>query len=545
MAERGASAAAANAAQYAAAAQAYATAATGAAAGIDELKAAVASFREELSKALPKAAPATPSSSPSPSGTPRQPRTPSPPRSPTGAPPGAKSPWSDAAWKKGQAGSLAGVQRNIGALDRQRAAAKGAGGAMAGLGASHDKPLVTIDQGNKSLKLLAKNLGISKTQLRAPMTAGAIELTKLAMGIRGMAQLSMIEQRAGFQLRQLFKGVDAAPVIRAADRLSQVFNKSSVTGKALGGIFERSFNFIFQKVEALAPYVHAAFQGMVIAAQYLEIGWLKASIALDPLMGAIQEFLPAGADMETAGLLGGAAFVTLGLSAAAAAIPVLAVAAAFKAISAAVEQAIKLYREWGDLKKAQMGEAMVRVFGAGSAEANRFYGVKSISAEEAAATHAKFVASQTGAPVAAATNGAADGEAFADGVAKGAADGSPKVAAAGAALADDINSSFRGRAGIQSPSTVAAASARNWPAGAAQGIDAGAPAVQAASDRMVPSLPSTSTSQSATGTATITIVNQWPTGAQPSAAMEGAFNDWLRLNLRAISQALGRPVAIT
>lgn len=445
-----------------------------------------------------------------------------------------------------------------GALAKMRAtgtAAKETARAVAGIGGGSAKPIETIEAGNKGLKLLAKNLGISKAQLRAPLTAGAIELSKLALGVRGMAQLSAIETRAGFQLRSLFKGIDPSPVIRGADRLSQVFNKTSVTGKALEGIFGRAFGYLFGQVEKLAPYAHTAFQGMVLAALTLENGWLRASIALQPLTDAIEEAVGPIDEMQASAYVGAAAIGAVALAAAPAALTVAAVAVAFKAVAAAIEQATKLYKEWDS---AAVGKAKL---GVGTQESEGAHGIHTGADydREMAARHAAPAAltrpaeildpgTKTGEEAAKAT---ATGKAYSEGLAAGVRAGAGDVKDAASEVAALIDQAVRIKTQTHSPSAVAFATGTQQPAGLAGGIRDGTPEVRKAAAEMgaasneggASGSGSRGSPPSATpGPISLSIVNNWPAGVAADGVLEAKFDEMARGLLRMIGLARGVPI---
>lgn len=507
--------------------------ATAAAGGLKGLVDAIAQLRAQLAAALPKTPPAIPTPAPT------SPR--APPAAPTPTPrvaPQAKVPaqlWSQPVGK-----------------------------APAQLRQPKDKPIQVQEAGNKGAKLAAHELGISKAQLRAPGTAAAIDLTKLALGIRGMAQLQAIETRAGYQLRQLFTGVDASPVVRAADRLSQVFNKTSVTGQALQGIFGRAFNYIFGQVEKLAPYAHTAFQGMVLAALLLENGFLRASIAVQPITDAIEDFIGPAADMETAALLGGIAFIGLAIAAAAAAIPIVAVGAAFEAVSRAIGQAIKLYREWDgraiDKARAGVGEAGERAAQGSNYRSdadlhlsNAEYAKRNLGGGSTSVATGGIVNPDGSAVSAPAV---ATGKAYADGLAQGITSGIPKVAGAASALAGIIDPTVRTKTETHSPSRQAARTGAEQPAGFVEGMDGGIPDVRAAADRMGAaanaggrssggSAPASSSAPSVPTSAELHFHFPGVTSAVAQDDIRTSVRAALREELRAISLAFGRPVAIT
>lgn len=476
------------------------------------------------------------------------------------AKPESSSPYgaaSDAAAEKSRRAMTASIE----AFKKERDAAKASekakkdsanGGAGSGLGAS--------------AKLLAKKAGISKTALRAPIAAGALNLSQMALGIRGMAMLGAVEQRAAMNFRSLFKGIDPMPVVRGADRFLQVFNKSSVTGKTLEGIFQRSFTSLFQSLEKLAPYAQTAFQGMVLGALYLEEGWLRARIALFPLTEAIGNFIDPTTRMEIAAASGGIAVAAMGYAAAGAAAPFLAAAAA---VGALIVQVQALDKEWdsssfgqikkkfaldtgdksrGDQEKEQQGDSRQ----AYEAAQLRFAKERAAKAAAGGAPPGTTTAEPTGAPENTAAAGKVDGKAFADGVVSGMLEGVPAVTAAGVVVAQAADAGVRSGGEIKSPSKLTRETGREFPAGTALGIRDGAGEVQAAADAsMVPQTGGGGGQRGASAQAPakieITIINQWPAGVATAARadIETMVDVAIHKAVRAALQSLAMPVGLS
>lgn len=470
------------------------------------------------------------------------------------------SPWSDAEWKRGPSQDLSGITKSIAAFKRQRDAAKEAGkaGKSSGGGgaAGTDKdPVKTTEAGNKSLKLLAKNMGISRAQLKAPLTAGGLELTKLALGQRGMAMLSMLEMKAQLQLRQLFKGIDPSPVIRGAARFLQIFDKASVTGAALSGIFTRTFTALFGGAERAGDLAHTVFQGMVLGALTFEDAILEARIALYPFTSALEDAIGPGDDFQAAAYLGEAAVAALGVAAVSAAIPIVAIAGAFKSASIALEQLNKLRKEWDS------GSAGLII---GKLKSDLGIGPKGDPAAEAdARARASFAAQQRrngedvgGIPPApppllqrppeTAEAGRAGGKAFADGVAAGARAGTPLADAAGQLLGKALDAGYRAATETHSPSRVAYRSAEHYPEGVVNAVEDGQGDVRRAMDGVGPGSMSKSGGGAGGGPVQVTVIHQWPAGVASSArpALEAAADRGTLLGIRAACQALGVSVAL-
>jgi hypothetical protein len=166
-------------------------------------------------------------------------------------------------------------------------------------------------------------------------------------------------------------------------------------------------------------------------------------------------------------------------SAAIASAEVVIIAGAFASVGKAISEATALYREWDSaaIKKASYAE--------GSAGAENVHGIHSVSQDEAASTHAKFLASQ------AAAAGSGTGKALADGITAGMADGSPAVAAGAAKMITVANASARAAADAHSPSELMRRGVgKDLGTGVAAGMDDQADNVQAAAERsLVPTPP--------------------------------------------------------
>lgn len=405
----------------------------------------------------------------------------------------------------------------------------------------------------KDLKYLLKAAGIGKAAMAAMGAAAGLELTKLALGYKGMAQLQAIGARTGLQIRGLFRGVDPMPVVRAADRLSQIFNPATAAGKALSGMFTRAFNGIFGIVEKAEPYVSAFFKGMIIGAQYAEIGWLNLRLALKPTTDAIADAIGPMDATAGAAVAGGAALTYLGATAAAAAAPFLPLAAAIGAVGAAVDQLTKLSREWNTGDWDLIKNKLAKDIGITSQEDRE----KALQAEGMAnfqASQAKAVGNAPGGQAAAANdNGISTGKAYADGMVQGVGQGAAAVGAAGQSIAKTLDKGVRDAAQIHSPSRLARDTARNYPAGTVQGIDDGAGDVQAAADRSLVPTMGAGAPGAAGGAAGarggpifVTIKHEWPAGVEKASrtAIEDAGEAGTWRAIRVLAEQLGVPVEL-
>jgi hypothetical protein len=321
--------------------------------------------------------------------------------------------------------------------------------------------------------------------------AGGGGLLKLALGYQGMARFQALTYRLSLDFRALFSKVDPGPALRAFERFEKNFSKTTVTGKALEGIITRSFNGLFSFLEKAEPYVTAFGQGMVLAGLYVEQGILRARLALYPYTSALEDAIGAEDGVEMAAIAGGIAVAGLGAYAAVATAPLLPFAAAIAAVTAAIEQAIKLYREWDS---TALGRKIAQDFGLLSqAEIDAQHGYKGPAPKNFVTGDIKPIAVPESAvpnptPVAA-TNGVATGKALGDGLVKGLAGSESAVRAAGGRVANAADKGVRDVAQIHSPSRKFEQDAKYMGDGTVRGLDASKAAVQAAAERsLVPSL---------------------------------------------------------
>lgn len=117
----------------------------------------------------------------------------------------------------------------------------------------------------------------------------ARDLTEMAIGWRGMAQLQMTSWKATMDLRRAVSGVDAQPLVRATTALERNLSKSTVTGNALSGILTRGFNAAFSAIERLEPVAEGAFQALVLGGIEAEIAWQKSKAALAPVIVLVED----------------------------------------------------------------------------------------------------------------------------------------------------------------------------------------------------------------------------------------------------------------
>ena len=410
----------------------------------------------------------------------------------------------------------------------------------------------------KSLKYVAKQAGISKAALGALGVAATLELSKFAMGIRGMAMLQALGMRAAIQFRSLFRGVDPTPVTRAFDRLTQLVNPATATGKAMSRAFSEAFNGLFGLVERAEPYLSGFFKQMIIGGQDMQIAWLRLRIATLPMVTALGELADeASSLLGPLGALPGAAGSTaddfreitdMARSAAAGLREFNSAAAAFNKGTFAINAKENLGMISHDEAARQRVEAGAAAHSR-PADDNGF--AEAMARKEARAAAAAKGAAPGGDQAAAArAAGNATGQAYAAGMAEGADAGGGAVDAAGQRLAGALDKGVRTKGQIHSPSKLARETAREYPRGAVQGIEEGAADVQAAGGALVPNMPGAGQAGAGARGATggviqVSIKHEWGSGRPSDArAYERAAEAGDMRALRSFAQQLGVSVEL-
>lgn len=403
-----------------------------------------------------------------------------------------------------------------------RAAAQGKDGAGGAAGAPKD------------LKYLLKQAGIGRAALGAVGTAAALEMTKLALGYRGMAQLQALTTKAGFQIRQLFRGVDPSPVVRATDRFFQLFNQATPAGKALASMFDHAFNGLFRLVERVEPELSKMAKGGIIVALKLEQSWYELQLAALPLTAAIGDISDAlgGLDWDTEGMMGWKSTVD-------------EIAGITKAAASAIRTMAETLRDFNIGGKEQLAINAKRNLGMvseGEYERQRRENLQG-------PTWNPKGGGTEFAPVGA---GFDAGTAFGTGQAKGMRAKIPDVTAAGVELGAAGAQGVRTGADAHSPSRKTEKTGRDMGAGVVVGMDATAPDVQASAERsLVPRLPlgapaGAASSGPSAARIVIELHHHWPAGVDSAkrAAIEDAGEAGTWRALRTIAAQKGIPLEI-
>lgn len=419
---------------------------------------------------------------------------------------------------------------------------------VGGASAFGDKVGKVMKGAGKSAGGLTSSLkGALPMMLALAGISGFAGLAKIAIGYRAVGQLQGIAARASFGFSRLFTGVDAKPLIKAADLFSRNFTGATVTGRALGEVLTNAFNAVIGAISAAEPYVTAFTSGIVLGMIYGETAIIELQIALFPLIGALDMGTASAGGLAAATDLGTAAAVALGVGIAvmggkfviasaraavmvgrlailgvqaaiaagrfvimgiassgaatglaAMALPVLACVAAFVAVALAIDQAMKLYDEWNDDAGSDMWEKFKQDIGINSAdEAMANKGVltgdaydKAEAAKAAKAAQSAPAAQVIGPPLPPAKEaGMAAGKAMGQGIVDGMGSTKSAVAAAGALLAKAAESGVKTKAEIHSPSRMMRRSGRHMGEGVALGEEDSADRVnKAAASSLVPDM---------------------------------------------------------
>lgn len=343
----------------------------------------------------------------------------------------------------------------------------------------------------------ANNIALASYAAAGAMMAYGLPL---ALGYKGMAKMQMIGAKMTLDIRKLFTGVNPAPVLRAAERFTAMFSKTTSTGRVLEGIVGRVFNGLFGFFERAEPYVSSFIEGLIGGFLKGEIAILKTRIALYPFTSILEDAtesmdglsLAARAGTAAMGLLGlraiwaagsttvslvgmgirgvaslgslvvssagaTAGMARLAVSTLAAAAPYIALAAAIAAVCLALDQANKLSKEWDSNSSSQIWTKLKNDVGItsdaeASAEMNKRQGIVTGAEYDKLHPPQKAAAAATPPKAVTAMDGASSGAAMGDGLVKGMQSKEAEVLAAGKALGKAADTGVKSAAEIKSPS---------------------------------------------------------------------------------------------
>lgn len=246
-------------------------------------------------------------------------------------------------------------------------------------------------------------------------------------------------------INALFRGLRIEAFLESVSEITSQFSQSTVAGRALRGIIERLLQPLIDSITVVGPLVAGFFQGMIIAALGMEIAILELQIVFRRTFGRTE--FTTNLNLLNVAIVAGAIFFGLLVIAA------LALGAAFVAVGIIVAGWIAVFTTLPALVIA----ALVGI-GLAISEAFDFF------------TETDFTAMATD---------------MINGLIAGLRSGAARLVQQVRILAVGVSSAFRAVLGIASPSRVFAQFGLNISQGVAQGIDAGAPAVDDAANTLV------------------------------------------------------------
>lgn len=288
--------------------------------------------------------------------------------------------------------------------------------------------------------------------MQTALTGGSIEaLTERYRATLGpiarRTMLSLENQTARLQqgLQRIFSGVRIEAFLGAIDNITRSFSQTTATGRALKSIIEALFNPIFDATETLGPVLRRFFQGMVIGALLITLGFLRLRSAFRRAFG--NETILSQQSMMNVALAAGV--VVVGLFA----VALLGLAVAFGIVAAVVAFSLAII--------AAVPAAIAAVAG----------------------TLGALVVHLTN--LFAETNFRTLGLNMVNGIVAGVTSGMTRLRTAVTNLAGNAREAFRNALGIASPSRVFAEYGVNISEGVAQGVDSSAPLAEDAVSNLV------------------------------------------------------------
>jgi len=355
--------------------------------------------------------------------------------------------------------------------------------------------MVEGDRGAARFRALAM-----QTRLAGGSVADLAESYRNRLGpIARRIMLSLPNQtdRLRRSLARIFSGLRIEGFLSALDQVASLFSQSTASGRALKAIVEALFQPLIDQTEVLGPIVRRFFQGMLIGALVLTIGFLRVRNALRDAFGGTEVF--GDIDLLTVALYAGvAAFILLAISVGAAVVVFAALALVIAGFVATVLAVPLLLLAIGAAIGYALGAAI------------------------------DFFVS---------TDWNAVARSMIDGLVGGLTRGRDAIVAAVRGLATSAASTFRTTLGIESPSRVFAEYGMNISGGVAEGIDAGSPGV----DGAVAGLVDVPTGGGLGGTTSVTIgdVNVNAGASSNPRELAQAFRDELASLLEGVSIEMG------
>lgn len=331
------------------------------------------------------------------------------------------------------------------AIAKAEAARKGAGDALQGVleragksryfSISRDE----LRQAGLTYRELATTIskqtgrGIKEAELalrtgRVTMGAGLDALSKTVdqklgpIANKKLLTVGIQSDRLKDNLGRLFSGVDTSKIATVLQRVADLFNENTVSGRALKVTIEGIFSGVSRAVELASPYVETFFKGAILLALKLYNAFRPVGAAIERLFGG--DSLGKQKSFEDSVIAGANN-----------------IAGAFEKVSAVMVRIIDAWEKIHGL--ASIGAGLVQGDASG-----------------VVAGYAELTKASGG-----------NGKAVAQGLAQGISAGSPGVIGAMADLAAMGLAAFRDKMEIRSPSRVMARQGRYLNEGLAQGID--------------------------------------------------------------------------
>lgn len=289
---------------------------------------------------------------------------------------------------------------------------------------------------------LAKNMGVSLEKARLALFQGRVKLEDGAKALRTVVEgkfgdinaRKLLDFDVQFQKLQehlvgLTKGVVLEPLLKGLSQVLEKFDATSVTGQAIGAAFTKIgaaiSGFALKNLDGVVKGIEQMVLWGVRAVEVFSVWAPRIAGVVSALTQSEAVMLPVKGALIGIGVVIG----TVAAAFAAAGVVIAATAAFIGAPFLALWKGYQLVKgiSWSDL-----------------------------------------------------------GKGIVDGLVGGIVGGAEKVVGAVTGLASKMTSAFKGALGIHSPSLVFERDAGQVPAGAARGIQKGAPAVQRAADDMAP-----------------------------------------------------------
>ena len=348
---------------------------------------------------------------------------------------------------------------------------------------------------------LARQLHIGLNDARIELLAGWVPINEGAKAIRSaveknfarinlakMLDLDVLRVKFRDTLTSLTSGVDLTPLLKSLQGLADLFSASTVTGAALHDVVTDLGGAFVGAAASGADLARVAIETLVLFALKLDVAFLKVRLGLLDVPGAFaqafegQETLLAGIKLAAFGVAAGLLAIT---------IPLALVGGSFYVLVKGIELFDRL-----NARVERLGESMRAAF--------------------------RDV-----------------GAAIVDGIGEGIASAWSALKSAVGTLAEGVKSTFRNLLGIHSPSAVFREYGRQTTAGYSEGVDGGAPRVQASVQAMVPRAPSEGGGGRGGGPVQISIeFNIGGGGAPAETAKALSGPDFLSSLTRAIEDAL-------